>query len=115
MNHGDKVFSEYGIYDRQYYDWKTNSETVQRWRDGMTGIPIIDALMREMNITGFMPNRGRMVVACYLAMDLKQDWRWGAHWFEERLIDHDVQSNYGGWCFSAGIGPGRVLVFNSLT
>jgi len=71
--------------------------------------------MREMNLTGFMPNRGRMVVACYFAMDLKQDWRQGAHWFEEQLIDHDVQSNYGGWSFSAGIGPGRVLVFNSLT
>ena len=56
-----------------------------------------------------------MVVACYLTMDLKQDWRYGAHYFEEKLIDHDVQSNYGGWCFSAGIGPGRVLVFNSLT
>lgn len=61
-----------------------------------------------------MPNRGRMVVACYLAMDLKQDWRYGAYYFEEKLIDHDVQSNYGGWSFSAGIGPGRVLVFNSV-
>jgi len=77
-------------------------------------MPLIDALMRDMNTTGFMPNRGRMVVACYFAMDLKQDWRWGAHHFEEKLIDHDVQSNYGGWSFSAGIGPGRVLVFNSL-
>ena len=56
----------------------------------MTGMPIIDALMREMNETGFMPNRGRMVVACYLAQDLKQDWRFGAHYFEQMLIDHDV-------------------------
>lgn len=88
---------------------------VNRWRQGKTGMPLIDALMREMNETGFMPNRGRMVVACYLTMDLKQDWRFGANYFEERLIDHDVHSNYGGWCFSAGIGPGRVLVFNSLT
>jgi deoxyribodipyrimidine photo-lyase len=77
-------------------------------------MPLVDALMREMNETGFMPNRGRMVVACYLTMDIKQDWRFGAHYFEEKLIDHDVQSNYGGWCSSAGIGPGRVLVFNSL-
>ena len=77
-------------------------------------MPLIDALMREMNETGFMPNRGRMVVACYFAMDLKQDWRHGAHYFEEKLIDHDVQSNYGGWNGSSGIGPGRVLVFNSL-
>jgi deoxyribodipyrimidine photo-lyase len=90
MHHGNKVFSGYGIYDRTYYDWKTDPVTVKRWRDGMTGVPIIDALMREMNFTGFMPNRGRMVVASYFAMDLKQDWRHGAHYFEERLIDHDV-------------------------
>ena len=77
-------------------------------------MPIIDALMREMNHTGFMPNRGRMVVACYFAMDIHQDWRYGAHYFEEKLIDSDVHSNYGGWSFSAGIGPGRVLVFNTI-
>lgn len=76
-------------------------------------MPLVDSLMREMNETGFMPNRGRMVVACYLAMDLKQDWRQGAHYFEEKLIDHDVQSNYAGWCGSSGIGAGRVLVFNT--
>jgi len=114
MRHGVKVFSSYGIYDREYYQWKTDMETVKRWREGRTGMPLIDALMRDMNATGFMPNRGRMVVACYLTMDLKQDWRYGAYYFEEKLIDHDVQSNYGGWCFSSGIGPGRVLVFNSL-
>jgi deoxyribodipyrimidine photo-lyase len=56
----------------------------------MTGMPFVDALMRDMNATGFMPNRGRMVVACYLTMDLKLDWRYGAHYFEEALIDHDV-------------------------
>lgn len=77
-------------------------------------MPIIDALMRDMNKTGFMPNRGRMVVACYLTMDLKQDWRHGAHYFEEKLIDYDVHSNYGGWNFSSGIGPGRVLIFNTI-
>ena len=77
-------------------------------------MPLVDALMRDMNETGFMPNRGRMVVACYFSMDLKQDWRHGAHWFEQQLLDHDVQSNYGGWAGSSGIGAGRVLVFNSL-
>jgi len=114
MHHGNKVFSGYGVFDRTQYDWKTDLETVQRWRDGMTGLPIIDALMRELNYTGFMSNRGRQIVASYLALDLKQDWRYGAHYFEERLIDHDVQSNYGGWNFAAGLGPGRVLLFNSL-
>ena len=83
LNHGNKVFSSYGIYDRTYYNWQTSLEMVDRWRQGTTGMPFIDALMRDMNKTGFMPNRGRMVVACYLAMDLKQDWRYGAHWFEQ--------------------------------
>lgn len=113
MHNGNKIFSAYGIYNREYYAWKVDKDTIQRWRDGRTGMPLVDALMREMNETGFMPNRGRMVVACYLTMDLKQDWRWGAHYFEEKLIDHDVQSNYGGWCGSSGIGAGRVLVFNT--
>lgn len=71
LNRGNKVFSSYGIYDRTYYAWKTDSAVVDRWRQGRTGMPLIDALMRDMNETGFMPNRGRMVVACYLTMDLK--------------------------------------------
>jgi len=71
MRYGNKVFSSYGIYDRKYYDWKTDMKTVERWRQGNTGMPLVDSLMREMNKTGFMPNRGRMIVACYLTMDLK--------------------------------------------
>jgi deoxyribodipyrimidine photo-lyase len=114
MRFKNKIFSSYGIYNREYYNWTRNNEYIKRWKEGRTGMPLIDALMRDMNATGFMPNRGRMIVACYLTMDLKQDWREGAYYFEEKLIDHDVQSNYGGWNFSAGIGPGRVLVFNSL-
>lgn len=90
MHHGDNVFRSYGIYAREYYNWQTKQDTVERWRQGQTGMPLIDALMREMNETGFMPNRGRMIVASYFAMDLKQDWRHGAHWFEQQLIDHDV-------------------------
>ena len=77
-------------------------------------MPLIDALMRELNQSGFMSNRGRQIVASYLTLDLKQDWRFGAHYFEEKLIDHDVQQNYGSWNFSAGMGPGRVYNFNIL-
>jgi len=90
MRHGNKIFSSYGIYNRSYYNWITNMETVNKWKEGRTGMPLIDSLMRELNATGFMPNRGRMIVACYLTMDLKQDWRYGANHFEEKLIDHDV-------------------------
>ena len=71
MRHKNKAFSSYGIYDREYYNWKTDETTVDRWKNGQTGMPLVDALMREMNLTGFMPNRGRMIVACYFAMDLK--------------------------------------------
>lgn len=88
-------------------------EVIRRWKAGKTGMPIIDALMREMNTTGFMGNRGRQIVASYLALDLLQDWRYGAHHFEEVLIDHDVQSNYGSWNKSAGIGPGLTYAFKT--
>jgi deoxyribodipyrimidine photo-lyase len=77
-------------------------------------MPLIDALMRELNQSGFMSNRGRQIVASYLTLDLKQDWRFGAHYFEEKLIDHDVQSNYACWNFLAGLGPGAVYNFNVL-
>jgi len=65
MQNGNKVFSSYGIYDRSYKDWQTDMEIVQRWKDGMTGMPIIDALMRELKSTGFIPNRGRTIVSSY--------------------------------------------------
>lgn len=71
MRYATKAFSEYGIYDRTYYAWNTDQSIVERWQRGETGMPLIDSLMREMNLTGFMPNRGRMVVACYLTQDLK--------------------------------------------
>ena len=114
MRFGNKVFSSYGILDRDYYNWQTDEKVLQRWKDGQTGMPLVDALMREMNQTGFMSNRGRQIVACYLTMDLKQDWRYGAHYFEEKLIDSDVHSNYHGWSSSSGIGSGRVYLFNTL-
>lgn len=66
-------------------------DIVKRWRKGLTGYPIIDASIREMNTTGYMSNRGRQFVACNFALDLKQDWRYGAAHFEEKLIDSDVQ------------------------
>lgn len=113
MKNGNKIFSSYGIYDRKYLNWQTNQDSVQRWKNGMTGMPIVDALMRELNATGFMPNRGRMIVASYLVCDLKQDWRFGAYHFEETLIDHDVQSNYGNWALQSLIA-GRAFAFNTL-
>ena len=80
----------------------------------MTGMPFIDACMRELNATGCMPNRGKMIVACYFALDLKQDWRYGAQYFEEKLLDYDVHSNYVGWTLYSGLGIGRVVVFHAI-
>lgn len=95
-------------------EWETNINTINRWKEGNTGFPLIDALMRELNHSGFMSNRGRQIVASYLTLDLQQDWRYGAMHFEEKLIDHDFQSNYGSWNFASGIGPGKTLRFNVL-
>lgn len=111
---GSKPFYRYGIHDRSYYNWKADMDIINRWKTGMTGMPLIDALMRDMNRTGFMSNRGRQIVAAYLTLDLGMDWRYGAHHFEEVLVDHDVTSNYGGWNAASGLGPGKVLNFNAL-
>ena len=77
-------------------------------------MPLVDALMRELKATGYMSNRGRMIVACYFGQDLKQDWRFGAYHFQETLIDHDFQSNFGGWSLTTGI-QNRFHTFNVMS
>ena len=93
LNKGNVLFAPYSINKNPtWYSkaWKTDLTIVERWKRGMTGMPIIDALMRECNETGYMANRGRMFNACYFTIDLNQDWRYGAYYFEEKLIDYDV-------------------------
>lgn len=77
---------------------------IKAWCDGNTGVPFIDANMRELNQTGFMSNRGRQNVASYLVHDLKQNWLVGAEYFESLLVDYDPCSNYGNWNYVAGVG-----------
>lgn len=84
------------------------------WRTGRTGVPLVDANMRELSATGFMSNRGRQNVASYLVLDLGCDWRLGADWFEHTLLDHDVSSNWGNWVAAAGLTGGRVNKFNMI-
>lgn len=88
----------------------------EHWCQGRTGMPLVDANMRELAATGFMSNRGRQIVASYLINDLQQDWRHGAAWFEEHLIDYDPASNWGNWAYLAGVGsdPRRNRIFNAL-
>lgn len=76
----------------------------EKWRQGNTGHPFIDANMKELLLTGFMSNRGRQNVASFLINNMNGDWRLGATWFESALIDYDVYSNYGNWTYLAGNG-----------
>ena len=85
-------------------EWNNDPVQLQLWQEGMTGYPIVDAAMRQLNQTGWMPNRARMVVASFLTKDLLIDWRKGASYFMEHLLDGDLCANTGGWQWSAGTG-----------
>jgi deoxyribodipyrimidine photo-lyase len=85
-------------------EWEYNEDHFRQWTEGKTGFPIVDAAMRQLNHTGYMHNRCRMVVACFLAKDLLLDWRMGERYFMEHLIDGDFASNNGGWGFSSSTG-----------
>jgi deoxyribodipyrimidine photo-lyase len=84
--------------------WRNNEAEFDLWRQGKTGFPIVDAGMRELNETGFMHNRVRMIVASFLVKDLLIDWRWGEAYFAQKLIDFDLSANNGGWQWAAGSG-----------
>lgn len=84
--------------------WNLDFEKLHLWIEGNTGIPFVDANMRELLLTGFQSNRGRQNVASFLAKNLGIDWRAGAEWFESQLIDYDVSSNWGNWAYVAGVG-----------
>ena len=95
------------------FPWNTNEEDekVIRWKQGRTGIPFVDAAMRELYVTGRMHNRGRMIVASFLTKHLMTHWKIGQKWFENCLIDWDPASNAMGWQWSAGSGPDATPYF----
>ena len=115
MKFGNKIFQLNGIANKNN-NWKYNKNIFEKWRLGETGVPLIDANMKELLATGFMSNRGRQNVASFLVKDLQTDWRWGAAWFESQLIDYDVCSNWGNWLYVAGVGndPRENRYFNIL-
>ncbi|MEY4702173.1 MAG: hypothetical protein RIR96_70 [Bacteroidota bacterium] len=84
--------------------WRNNEEEFEKWCNGNTGYPIVDAGMRELFHTGFMHNRVRMIVASFLCKHLLIDWRWGESWFAKHLLDFDFAANNGGWQWAAGSG-----------
>ncbi len=84
--------------------WKKDQPLFQAWCEARTGYPIVDAAMRELNMTGYMHNRARMIVASFLTKDLLIDWKWGERYFARKLLDYDLSQNLGGWQWSASIG-----------
>ena len=96
-------------YDR--IEWRNDYNEFLLWCEGKTGYPLVDAGMRELNQTGFMHNRVRMVVASFLVKHLLIDWRWGEAYFAEKLLDFDLASNNGGWQWAAGSGTDAAPYF----
>ena len=105
-----------GPYRREFQDfpWDEDRDRLQAWQTGQTGYPIVDAAMRQLNATGWMHNRCRMIVASFLTKDLILDWRWGERYFMQTLVDGDLAANNGGWQWSAssGMDPKPLRIFN---
>ena len=91
--------------------WQNDESEFAAWKNGFTGMPIVDAAMRQLKETGWMHNRARMIVASFLVKDLLIDWRWGEAWFMENLLDGDIAPNNGGWQWTAGTGTDAAPYF----
>ncbi len=110
----DKAFKP--KYDR--IEWRNNEDEFKKWCEGKTGYAFVDAGMRELNTTGFMHNRVRMLVASFLCKHLLIDWRWGEAYFAEKLLDYDMSANVGNWQWAAGSGVDAApyfRIFNPMT
>lgn len=108
-----------GAYRQPFknFPWQDREDYFQAWCEGKTGYPIVDAAMRQMNETGWMHNRCRMIVASFLTKDLIINWQWGEKYFMQKLIDGDLSANNGGWQWSAssGMDPKPLRIFNPAT
>ena len=102
--HFPKVVHENFRAKYNFIKWRNNEEEFEKWCKGETGYPLVDAGMRELNQTGFMHNRVRMVTAGFLCKHLLIDWRWGEAYFAKKLLDYELSSNNGNWQWSAGTG-----------
>ncbi|MFL2618638.1 MAG: DASH family cryptochrome [Flavobacteriaceae bacterium] len=101
--YGNSIFKIGGILEKKY-EWIKDLDLFQKWIDGETNEPFVNANMIELKKTGWMSNRGRQNVASFLSKELFIDWRWGARYFESKLIDYDVHSNWGNWMYVSGVG-----------
>jgi deoxyribodipyrimidine photo-lyase len=91
-------------HEYDHIKWRNNEEEFRKWCEGQTGYPIVDAGMRQLNETGYMHNRVRMITGSFLCKDLLIDWRWGEAYFAEKLLDFDLAANNGGWQWVSGSG-----------
>ncbi len=94
-----------------FIPWRDDEESFEKWCQGKTGFPIVDAGMRQLNETGYMHNRVRMITASFLTKHLLIDWRWGEAYFAEKLLDFELSSNNGGWQWAAGSGTDAAPYF----
>ncbi len=113
----NRIFLKGGPQGKPLKHLKNTREIFHLWAEGKTGVPFIDANMRELNATGWMSNRGRQNAASFLVKDLKINWQMGAEYFESLLLDYDPCSNWGNWNYVAGVGsdPREDRYFNILT
>lgn len=93
------------------FQWRESQSELHAWREGRTGYPVVDAAMRQLNVTGWMHNRARMIAASFLVKDLLINWQEGEHWFMQSLIDGDLAANNGGWQWIAGTGTDAAPYF----
>ncbi|WP_340199052.1 cryptochrome/photolyase family protein [Ascidiimonas sp. W6] len=103
-------------YDR--IEWRNNEDEFKKWCEGKTGYPLVDAGMRQLNETGYMHNRVRMLVASFLCKHLLIDWRWGEAYFASKLLDYEMSSNVGNWQWASGSGVDAApyfRIFNPIT
>ena len=103
LKHGNAIFLKGGILEKNY-EWEYSKTKMQKWINGTTQEPFVNANMKELNTTGWMSNRGRQNVASFWSKEWQQDWRCGAAYFESMLIDYDAHSNWGNWMYNSGVG-----------
>jgi deoxyribodipyrimidine photo-lyase len=102
--HQPRVVNQCSKTEYEAIRWRNNEAEFEKWCEGNTGYPIVDAGMRQLNATGFMHNRVRMIVASFLVKHLLIDWKWGEGYFARRLLDYDLSANVGNWQWVAGCG-----------
>jgi deoxyribodipyrimidine photo-lyase len=111
LYHFPTVLHEAFYPHRRNIPWRFDQTEYDAWKQGLTGYPVVDACMRQLNQTGWMHNRGRMIVASFLSKDLLHNWQLGESYFLEQLVDGDPAANNGGWQWTAGVGTDAAPYF----